>query len=94
MPRRTASDKLLQDKTFNIAKNSKAEWYQRELASMVFDFFFIKSLLVVLLHVLSQGTLATRDKFVINKCQIKPKQQLPKESHKTIVTKIENWKVY
>ena len=30
----TASDKVLSDKTFNIAKNSKYEGYQRGLASM------------------------------------------------------------
>ena len=33
--RRTASDKVLRDKAFNIAKNSKCDGYQRGLASMV-----------------------------------------------------------
>ena len=37
--RRTAADKLLRDKTFNIAKNSKYDGYQRGLASMVYTFF-------------------------------------------------------
>ena len=36
---RTASDKILRDKTFNIAKNPKYDGYQRGLASMVYDFF-------------------------------------------------------
>ena len=35
LARRTASDKVLRDKAFNIAKNSKYDGYQRRLASMV-----------------------------------------------------------
>ena len=35
LARRTASDKLLRDKTFNIAKNQKYDGYQSGLASMV-----------------------------------------------------------
>ena len=41
--RRTASDKILTDKTFNIAKNPKYDGYQRGLASMVYNFFDKKS---------------------------------------------------
>ena len=37
--RRTATDKLLRDKAFNIAKNSKYDGYQRGLAWMVYKFF-------------------------------------------------------
>ena len=37
--RRTASDKVLRDKAFNIAKNPKYDGYQRGLTSMVFKFF-------------------------------------------------------
>ena len=33
--RKTASDKFLRDKAFNIAKNPKYDRYQRGLASMV-----------------------------------------------------------
>ena len=36
---RTASDKLLRDKAYNIAKNPKPDEYQRALASMVYKFF-------------------------------------------------------
>ena len=36
---RTASDKILRDKAFNIAKNIKYDGYQHELASMVCTFF-------------------------------------------------------
>ena len=40
--RRTTTDKVfkvLRDKAFNIAKNSKYDGYQRRLASMVYNFF-------------------------------------------------------
>ena len=36
---RTASDKILRDKAFNIAKNPKYDGYQRGLASIVYKFF-------------------------------------------------------
>ena len=39
LARRTASDKVLRDKAFNIAKNLKYDGYQRGLASMVYKFF-------------------------------------------------------
>ena len=37
--RRTASDKILRDKAFNVAKNPKCDVYQRGLVSMVYKFF-------------------------------------------------------
>ena len=37
--RRSASDKVLKDKAFNIPKNSKYDGYQRGLAYMVCNFF-------------------------------------------------------
>ena len=43
LAKRTASDKVLRDKAFNIAKNPKYAWYQRGLASMVYKFFDKKS---------------------------------------------------
>ena len=43
LERRTASDKVLRDKAFNIAKNSMYNRYQRGLASMVYKFFDKKS---------------------------------------------------
>ena len=43
LSRRTASDKVLRDKAFNIAKNPKYDGYQRGLASMVYKFFDKKS---------------------------------------------------
>ena len=46
LTRRTASDKILHDKAFNIAKNPKYNGYQRGLASMVYKFFDKKKLWV------------------------------------------------
>ena len=43
LARRTASDKVLRYKAFNIAKNPKYDGYQRILASMVDRFFDKKS---------------------------------------------------
>ena len=43
LARRTASDKVLRDKAFNIAKNPKYDGYQGGLASMVYKFFDKKS---------------------------------------------------
>ena len=39
LTRRTASEKVLRDKPFNVAKNSKYDGYHRILASMVYNFF-------------------------------------------------------
>ena len=39
LARRTASDKILRDKAFNIVKNPKYDEYQRGLASTVYTFF-------------------------------------------------------
>ena len=38
LTRRTASDKVLRDKAFNIFKNTKYDGYQTGLASMVYNF--------------------------------------------------------
>ena len=43
LKRRTASNKILRDKAFNIAKNPKYNGYQRGLASMVYKCFDKKS---------------------------------------------------
>ena len=39
LARRTASEKILRDKAFNIATNPKYDVYQRGLASMFYKFF-------------------------------------------------------
>ena len=41
--KRTAADKVLRDKAFNIAKDPKYEGYQRGLASMFYKFFVKKT---------------------------------------------------
>ena len=46
--RRTAADKVLRDKTFNIAKNKNCDGYQQGLVSMVYIFLIRKFLVVVL----------------------------------------------
>ena len=43
LKRRTASNKILRDKAFNIAKNSKYDGYQRGLASVGYKSFDKKS---------------------------------------------------
>ena len=43
LAKRTASDKLLRDKAFNIDKNPRYDGYQRNLSSMVYSFFDKKS---------------------------------------------------
>ena len=43
LARRTASDNVLRDKAFNIAKSPKHDGYQRELASMIYKMFDKKS---------------------------------------------------
>ena len=48
LARRTAADKVLRDKAFNIAKDPKYDRYQRGLASMVYNFFDKKLQAVVL----------------------------------------------
>ena len=39
LAKRTAADKVLKNKAFNIAKDQKYDGYQRGLASMVYKFF-------------------------------------------------------
>ena len=48
LARRTASDKILRNKTFNIAKNPKYDGYQRGLASLIYTFFDKKPVVAVL----------------------------------------------
>ena len=56
LSRRTASDKILLDKAFNIAKNPICDGYQRRIASM--DYKFLKKCSLVG----RSETLATRDR--------------------------------
>ena len=65
LARRTASNKVIRDKAFNIVKNPKHDGYQRGLASMVYKFFVKKS---------TSGSGVTNNK-------IKQNMQLTKELH-------------
>ena len=50
LERKIFSDKVLRDKVFNIAKNSKYDGYQRGLTSMVYKFMIKSPLVVVLIY--------------------------------------------
>ena len=73
---RTASDKVLRDKAFNIAKNPKYDGYQRGLASMVYNFFDKKSASLTDKSV-AGGPVANNE--------IKQNFQLAEELHKLII---------
>ena len=55
LTRRTASDKILRDKVFNVAKIRKYDGYQRGIASMVYKYFDKKRHLVEPLHLEVNG---------------------------------------
>ena len=66
LKRRTASDKVLRDKAFNIAKNPRYDGYQWELASMVYKFFDKKYALLPDKSVTASGV----------NIEVKPSEQL------------------
>ena len=84
LKRRTASDKILRDKAFNIAKNPKYDRYQRGLASMFYKFFDKKSTLLTDKSVSGSGVNVPLE---FNKL-------LAKELHKPIIRKFKKRKVY
>ena len=86
LTRRTASDKILRDKAFNIAKNSKYDGYQRGLASMVYKFFGKKST--------GSGIDNNNNNNNNNNNEIKQNLQLAKKLHKPIIRKFKKRKVY
>ena len=49
LARRTASDKVLRDKPFNIAKNSNYDGYQRSLASIAYKLVDKKASVVLIM---------------------------------------------
>ena len=85
LKRRTASDRILRDKVFNIAKNSKYDGYQRGLASMVYKFFDKKSASLSDKSVPGSG---------IANNEIKQNIQLAKELHKPITRKRKVYSVF
>ena len=83
LARRTAADKLLRDKAFNIAKNPKYDEYQRGLGSMVYKFFDKKTALLSNKSALGSGIKS-----------MPQKEQLAEELHKQITRKFKKRRVY
>ena len=81
LPKRTASDKVLSNKAFNIAKNPKYDGYKRGLSSIVYQFFDKKA------SVSNTSGNAVKSEIVQNK-------ELLKESHTPIIQKFEKRKVH
>ena len=81
LQKKTIADKILRDKAFNIAKDTKYDGYQRGLASMVYKLFDKKS----------EGSGA---KHVNNIKLTSQNQQLAEELHKPITKKFEKRKVH
>ena len=81
LTKRTIADKILRDKAFNIAKDTKYDRYQRGLASMVYKFFDSKV----------EGSGAKH----VNNTKLAPQnQQLAEELHKPIIKKFKKRKVH
>ena len=80
LTKRTAADKILRNRAFNIAKDPKYDGYQRELASIVYKFFDRKSKESGAKHVNTKLT--------------PQNQQLAEELHKPIIKKFEKRKVH
>ena len=74
LERRTASDRILRNKAFNIAKNPNYDEYERGLGSMVYTFLDKKSA--------GSGVNANVNKSTINN------KKLAQELHKTIIRKL------
>ena len=86
LARRTASDKVLRDKAFNIAKNPKYDGYQRGLASMVYKFFDKKSQ--------GSGIAAPLANKSADNTGLESSKQLAKELHKPIIRNFKKRTVY
>ena len=78
LTKRTAADKILRNRAFNIAKDPKYDGYQRGLASMVYTFFDKKS----------------KGSYVVNTKLTPQNQQLAEELHKPIIKNFEKRKVH
>ena len=85
LAKRTASDKVLKDKVFDIAKSPKYDGYQRGLASMVYKFFDKKSA--------GSGVTTLANKSAFNN-EIKKNLQLDEELQKLIIRNFKKRTVY
>ena len=77
LPRRTAADKILCDKAFNIAENPRYDGFQRGIAPMVYNFFDKKA---TLLAGKSAAGGAVKNEIIQN-------EELAEELHKPIIPK-------
>ena len=77
LKKRTAADKILRDKAFNIAKDLRYDGYQRVLASMVYKYFDKKTK--------GSGVTTFANKSAIR--SIPQNEQLAEELHKPIIRK-------
>ena len=84
LAKRTAADKVLRDKAFNIAKDLRYDGYQRGLTSMVYKFFDKKTA--------GSGVTTLANKPAIK--TIAQNEQLTDELHKPIIRKFRKRKVY
>ena len=85
--KRTASDKVLSDKAFNAAKNSKYDGYQRSTASMVY-IFLDKKISRYWSTALANKS-AIKNQTTQNWCPLDlATQQLSEELHKLIIRKL------
>ena len=78
LAKRTAADKVLRDKTFNIAKDPRYDGHRRGLASMIYKFFDKKT---------KCSGLSYTNKSPQN-------EQLAEKLHKPIIRKFKERKVY
>ena len=96
LARRTASDKVLTGKAFNIAKNLRYDGYQRGLASMVYKCFDKKSALLPDKSVSgSDVNMQANDKIKQSQRPLdQATDQLAEELHKLIIRKFKKRTVY
>ena len=93
--RRTASDKILRDKAFNIAKIPKYDGYQRGLASMVYTFFDKESTESGIVNNNNiNNNNNNNDNNNNNNYNNQQNLQLAEELHKPIIRKFKKRKVY
>ena len=84
LAKRTAADKVLKDKEFNIVKDPKYDGYQRGLVSMVYKFFDKKTK--------GSGVTTLANKSAIK--SIPQNEHIAEELHKPIIKKFNKIKVY
>ena len=83
LARRTASDIILRDKAFSIAKNPKYDEYEKGLTSIVYEFFDKKTASLTDKSALGSGIKS-----------VPQNQQLAEELHKPSITKFKKRKLY